>query len=86
MASVTSIADGLSSASISTSWEQDTIPPELQESVQRHQHHLSALVVSLRAAGVGEEVIEASVHQLVDSYRTELTAAMRALVMGNLGA
>jgi hypothetical protein len=48
--------------------------------VARHQSHLFALVESLRAAGVGEEVIEASVSQLLDSYRGELTAAMRALV------
>ncbi|PSJ36252.1 hypothetical protein [Allosphingosinicella deserti] len=56
------------------------IPPELQQSVERHQRHLAALVGSLRAAGVGEEMIEASVHQLLDSYRNELTDAMRAMV------
>lgn len=57
------------------------IPAELQESVERHQRHLAALVGSLRAAGVGEETIEASVHQLLESYRSELTSAMRAMVM-----
>ena len=42
-----------------------------------------ALVESLRAAGVGDDVIEASVSQLLDSYRNELTAAMRTLVMAD---
>ena len=57
------------------------VPPELQESVQRHQRHLAALVESLRAAGLGDEVIEESVGQLLESYRQELTAAMRALML-----
>jgi cell division FtsZ-interacting protein ZapD len=61
--------------------EQLTVPAELQESVERHQRHLAALVQSLRAAGVDETVIEASVSQLLESYRDELTAAMRALVL-----
>ncbi|MBM7407552.1 MULTISPECIES: hypothetical protein [Sphingomonas] len=51
----------------------------------RHQAHLLALVESLRAAGVGEEIIEASVSQLLDSYRSELTAAIRALVRERSG-
>lgn len=56
------------------------IPPELQSSIDRHRQHLAALVTSLRAAGVGEGVIDGAVRQLVDSYRVELTAAVRALV------
>ena len=56
------------------------IPPELQASVQRHQAHLAMLVGSLRAAGVDAEMIETSVRQLVDSYRVELTSAIRAIV------
>jgi hypothetical protein len=57
-----------------------SIPAELQDSVQRHQRHLAALVSSLRAAGLTEEVIDASVRQLLDSYHAELTSAMRALL------
>jgi hypothetical protein len=75
------MAKDQSLASVPHDRDQEAIPPELQESVQRHQRHLAALVGSLRAAGVGEEVIEVSVGQLLDSYRDELTAAMRALVM-----
>lgn len=56
------------------------LPPELQASVQRHQEHLAALVVSLRAAGVDEGLIDASVKQLLTSYGAELTEAMRTLV------
>jgi hypothetical protein len=81
MASVANIVEDKFLASGPPRLEQEAIPPELEESVQRHQRHLVALVESLRAAGVGEEVIEASVDQLLDSYRDELTAAMRALVM-----
>jgi hypothetical protein len=66
--------------------EETTIPLALQESVLRHQKHLAALVESLRAAGVGEDMIDASVDQLLDSYRNELTAAVRVLVKDSLRA
>lgn len=62
--------------------DRSSLPPELQASVWRHQEHLRALVVSLRAAGVDESVVEASVKQLVSSYALELTAALQALVCG----
>nr|WP_295659322.1 hypothetical protein [Polymorphobacter sp.] len=58
------------------------LPPELQASVRRHQEHLGALVSSLRAAGVDEGVIAASVKQLLISYGMELTGAIRSLVLG----
>lgn len=83
MATAAIIPEGEPFASASLGPKQEAIPHELQESVQRHQKHLAALVESLRAAGVGEDVIEASVSQLLDSYRSELTAAMRALVMAH---
>jgi hypothetical protein len=66
--------------------EETTIPLALQESVLRHQKHLAALVESLRAAGVVEDMIDASVDQLLDSYRNELTAAVRVLVKDSLRA
>lgn len=63
--------------------KESELPPELQASVRRHHQHLAALVVSLRAAGLAEGIIEASVRQLVESYGVELTAAVRALVRGH---
>ena len=55
------------------------IPPELHDSVTRHQAHLAALMTSLRAAGLPEDRVESSVRTLVDSYAAELTAAIRAM-------
>ena len=56
------------------------IPAELLDSVHRHQTHLAALIVSLRAAGVDEEMVDASIRTLVDSYANDLTVAIRAMV------
>ncbi len=56
------------------------IPPPLLESVLRHQSHLAALVASLRAAGHGEDVVDASVRTLVDGYADDLTVAIRAMM------
>lgn len=56
------------------------IPAELMDSVIRHQAHLAELIVTLRNAGVSEEVVEASVRTLVDSYADELTIAIRGLM------
>ncbi|RYD18658.1 MAG: hypothetical protein EOP89_16815 [Lysobacteraceae bacterium] len=63
-----------------TAAEPLEIPPELLASVQRHQAHLSALVVSLRAAGLGEDIVDASVRTLMDSYADDLTAAIRTMM------
>lgn len=60
------------------------IPDALLESVQRHQANLAALVNSLRAAGVDEAVVEASVRGLVDSYADELTRAVRQMLKANV--
>lgn len=62
------------------------LPPELQASVRRHQEHLGALVVSLRAAGVDEGIIAASVQRLMISYGMELTGAIQTLVLGTSNA
>ncbi|WP_140851165.1 hypothetical protein [Sphingomonas glacialis] len=56
------------------------IPPELLDSVNRHQTHLSALVASLRAAGVDDELVDVSVRTLVDSYADDLTVVIRAMM------
>lgn len=61
-----------------------TIPPELAASVARHQTHLAALIASLRAAGIAEDMVAASVRTLVDSYADELTAALREMLKGQL--
>ena len=55
------------------------IPVELLGSVNRHQAHLAALIASLQAAGLQEDMIETSVRMLVDSYAGELTTAIREL-------
>jgi hypothetical protein len=59
--------------------DEGKLPPELQASIERHRQHLAALVASLRAAGLPEGMIDASVRQLVDSYGVELSAALRKL-------
>lgn len=63
-----------------TAAEPLEIPAELLDSVNRHQAHLTALIASLEAAGLQEDMIEASVRTLVDSYADELTRAIRAMV------
>lgn len=65
-----------------TAAEPLEIPAELLASVQRHQAHLSALVASMRAAGIEGDAIEASVRILVDSYADELTTAIRSMMQG----
>jgi len=56
------------------------IPEALLGSVKRHQVHLASLVASLRAAGVHEDMVDASVRTLVDSYAEELTVTIRGLM------
>lgn len=56
------------------------IPAELLASVHRHQAHLFALIASLRAAGLGEDIVDASIRTLVDSYADDLTVAIRAMM------
>lgn len=63
-----------------TSPEPLEIPAQLLDSVLRHQAHLSALIESLRAAGVDEDMVSASVRTLVDSYADDLTIAIRAMM------
>jgi hypothetical protein len=65
-----------------TAAESLEIPAELLGSVQRHQAHLSALISSMRAAGIEGEAIDASVRVLVDSYADELTTAIRIMMQG----
>lgn len=65
-----------------TAAEPLEIPAELLASVQRHQAHLSALIASMRAAGVDGSTIEASVRTLVDSYADELTTVIRGMMLG----
>jgi hypothetical protein len=62
------------------------IPPELLESVMRHQVHLVALIASMRAAGLQEDMVDISVRTLIDSYADELTIAIRGMVKGQRDA
>jgi hypothetical protein len=64
----------------STAAQPLEIPAELLDSVRRHQTHLAALIASLRAAGLEEAMVDASVRALIDSYADELTAAIRAMM------
>lgn len=64
-----------------TAAEPLEIPAELLESVQRHQAHLAALIASLQAAGLQEDMVDASVRSLVDSYADELTLAIRSMML-----
>ncbi|WP_375391056.1 hypothetical protein [uncultured Sphingomonas sp.] len=65
-----------------TAAEPLEIPAELLDSVDRHQAHLAALIASLQVAGVQDDMIEASIRTLVDSYADELTTAVRAMMKG----
>lgn len=56
------------------------IPFQLLDSVLRHQAHLLALVESLRAAGLDESMVDASVRTLIDSYADDLTVAVRTMM------
>jgi hypothetical protein len=56
-----------------------SVPESLRPSLERHQANLVRLVESLRAAGMDEAKIEAAVTTLIDSYKTELLAAIKAL-------
>ena len=63
-----------------TAAEPLEIPPELLDSVNRHQANLAGLVTSLKAAGLQDEMIDASVRALVYSYASELTVAIRNFI------
>jgi hypothetical protein len=56
------------------------IPPELEESLQRHREHLAQLVTSLRCAGMDQLQIERSISVIVDSYKEELIRAMKRIM------
>lgn len=55
------------------------IPQELEASFHRHRQHVADLVGSLRQAGISEEQIEVSVNVIVESYRSELLNAIKAM-------
>jgi hypothetical protein len=58
------------------------IPPSLQASIDRHRDHLAQLAATLRAAGMPDAQIEASVNTLVASYRAELIEVLKSLMKG----
>lgn len=65
---------------VPTAAEPLEIPAELLDSVMRHQAHLAALIASLRGAGIHEDMVEAGIRTLIDSYAAELTAAIRGIM------
>jgi len=54
------------------------LPLALQASFERHHAHLAQLVTSLRAAGIEEAQVEASVNSLMVSYQAELMAVLKS--------
>ena len=56
------------------------VPPELEESLQRHRHNLLRLIMTLRSAGVDEKQIEESVLGVVASYKEELMRAIKRMM------
>lgn len=56
------------------------IPPELEESLQRHRENLARLIISLRSAGISEAQIEESVSIIVASYKVELMEALKTFM------
>jgi len=55
------------------------IPPLLEASIARHRTHLAQLVHTMKTAGISDTQIEQSVTVLIDSYKTELLAAIRSM-------
>jgi hypothetical protein len=58
------------------------IPAELLDSVHRHQANLASLMASMRSAGLDDDMVNASVRTLIDSYAAELGAAIRTMMAG----
>lgn len=56
-----------------------TVPDVLRPSLERHRANLERLIGNLHAAGMNEAQIESAVTMLVDTYRAELLAAIKAL-------
>jgi hypothetical protein len=56
------------------------IPPALQASVRRHQENLAQLAKNLQKMGLSLEKVEESINMLVETYRSELLGAVRALM------
>jgi len=56
------------------------VPPALAASINRHRAHVEQLATSLRAAGMPDAQIEASVSVLIASYRSELIPALKSLM------
>jgi hypothetical protein len=56
------------------------IPPELEQSLQRHREHLVQLVVTMRSAGIDEAHIDESVSVIVASYKEELLRAVKRMM------
>lgn len=56
-----------------------SVPSRLQTITDRHLTKLMTLVESMRAAGVEEDIVRHSVHELVRSYEAELVDVMTAL-------
>ena len=61
-------------------FQEIDIPPELEDSIRRHREHLARLIANLRLAGVDEAHIEQSVSVIIESYKAELTLAVKRMM------
>ena len=59
------------------------LPPSLRDLAKRHQRNVADLVGRLRDVGLDEATIEAAVDQLVESYRSQLVVAVKAIGLSN---
>ena len=57
---------------------QVEVPPHMAKAVQRHHTTLSSFAANLNAAGVDQTLAAQSIREMIDSYRTELVAAVGA--------
>ncbi|MCP9223803.1 hypothetical protein MKP08_13730 [Erythrobacter sp. LQ02-29] len=62
-----------------SSVESGALPAELQESMARHRRHVGDLAEKMRAIGMDDDAIELGITSLMESYRSELSAALRQM-------
>lgn len=57
----------------------DDVPQRLQSITDGHLTKLMALVDTMQAAGIDEALVRHSVHELIESYESELVDVMTSL-------
>lgn len=59
------------------------VPEQLRDVATRHQRHVAELARNLCKLGLGDDVIEQTVDELIFAYRTELLQAIKSI--GSVG-